>query len=540
MPQRGLSGRAGGPGGLLHFGVALLVAVLWVTFLAKSASAQQAEADVFVARAILAYEEKRYDEALADLRQALELDPNHVDALYYTGLVHLALGRLDEAAEALERARTQGPKDEAILFQLGVVYFSQGKYEKAQPLLEQVFAVNPRLESLGYYVGFMRYRNKDYQGALRAFRAGATSDPNIQQLTGFYTGLALGVLGLPERAAAEIEKALMLQPASPLTGPAERLRDTVVAARERERRFRAEVRAGGFFDDNVPVTPKPFRADPLVPVVRGRRKESPGWLSSLRLDYSFLRLGALEATATYSLFTTYNNDLPKFNIVNHLGGLGGTYRGALEALPYQLALQYNYDFVSLGGTEFVQRHTVAPFATLVENANNLTALQLRAQVKDFHQARTTPREERRDGTNWMAGFTHIFRFEGDKHLLKLGYQWDFDDTDGPNRRGRNFSYLGNRVLAGAQYTSPWGGLRLRYDFDVHLRDYEHKNSLLPVLAPRTKARFDTEYTHILGASLPLPNHLTLAAEYQHTVSRSNLAVFTFNRNVFSLSLIWSY
>ncbi len=585
MPQRGLRGSTGTLKGLLQWGAAPLGAVLLVILFAGTARAQGGEADVFVSRAIAAYEEKRYAEALEALREALGHDPNNVDALYYTGLVRVALGQLNEAVQPLEQARSRAPQDETILFQLGVVYFSLAKYEQAEPLLEQVFATTPARDSLGYYVGFMRYRKQNYQGALRAFRAGSTTDPNIQQLTRFYSGLTLAVLGLPERAAAEIEESIKLQPASPLTGPAERLRGAVAArARERERPFRAELRVGGLFDDNVPVTPRPFPAEPLVTVLRGRRKESSGWLSSARLDYSFLRgsdydflrrwgLGALEATATYSLFVSYNNDLPKFNVVDQLVGLGTTYGGEVQGYRYQLALQYAYDILSLGGNEFVQRHTITPLVTLVEDPNNLTAFQARYQEKDFRQPRTTPRQERRDGTNWLWGFTHlwrgadlrdIFRFgratPGDTYQLRLGYQWDFDDTDGPKVRGRNFSYFGNRVLAGVQYAVPeppawiqpfgvnWGGLRLRYDFDVHLRDYRHKNTVLPSPAPGTKARQDNEYTHVFGFTLPLPYHLlnskedlfTLAGEYQRTVSRSNLAVFSFNRNVVSLSVSWSY
>src|SRR5439155_1613846 len=83
-------------------------------------------------------------------------------------------------------------------------------------------------------VGFLRYRKKDYRGALAAFRAGRTNDPQIQQLTRLYTGLALAGMGLPAQAVAEVEQAIRLAPASAVTGPAERLRDAMVTARERE------------------------------------------------------------------------------------------------------------------------------------------------------------------------------------------------------------------------------------------------------------------------------------------------------------------
>jgi tetratricopeptide (TPR) repeat protein len=463
--------------------------------------------------------------------------PDHVDALYYTGLVHIAEVRFDAAVEALERARGRAPNDEAVLVQLGVAYFALRRYDDAQPLLERVFATSPRTPSLGYYVGFIRYRKGDYQGALRAFEQGATDDPKIEQLTRFYSGVVLASLGLPERAAGEIEQALRLLPASPLTGPAERLRDIVVAARQRERRFHAEIRVGGFYDDNVPVNPA-FSTDPLVQDLLRRKKESFGELGSLRLDYAFYRAASVEATVTYSLFATFNNSLPDFNILDNLAGLTGSYRGTVGGLPYQLFLQYTYDYLTLGGDEFVQRHTVVPYATLIENPGNLTAFQLRYQRKDFAGDAGLVAEEFRSGDNFMAGLTHFFRFEGDRHFVKVGYQFDVDDT-----RGRNFQYLGHRLLAGFQYTlpwGPWGGVRLRYDFDAHFRDYRHRNTVLPVLAPDTVRRDDREYNHIVGLAIPLPQSLTLLLEYQATVARSNLDVFTFDRNFVSLSLVWSY
>ena len=279
--------------------VPALLAALVAAATPRPAAAQRADADVFVARAILAYEDRRYEDAAAALDEALRLDPDNVDANYYTGLVRIAQDRLEPAAAALERARALAPRDEAVRFQLGVVYFGLNRYDQAQPLLEPLLASRPSLDGLGYYVGFMRYRQKDYQGALRAFRAGTSTDPSFQQLTRFYSGLALALLGLPDQAAAEIEEVRRLQPASPLTGPAERMRDAVVAARAAEQRFHAEVRLGFFYDDNVAVSPTGSN-DPLVRLLRQQDQTSTGELAAVRFDYAFLRTGPWEATATFS------------------------------------------------------------------------------------------------------------------------------------------------------------------------------------------------------------------------------------------------
>jgi len=502
---------------------------------AAHAFAQQSEADVYVAQAILAYDDKRYEEALSLLNEALKLDPGNTQALYYTGLVHLAQKDPVLAIKSLELARAKSPDDLIIRFQLGVAYFTLEQYDEAQPLLESVFKAQPKLENLGYYVGFMRYRQKDYEGALKAFQTGASTDPTMQQLTKFYAGLALGVLGLPERAIVEVEEALRLQPVSPLTGPAERIRDSIVIARERERRLRAEIRLGGFYDDNVSINPQ-RSTDPTAESLRTRQSRSFGELALLRLDYSWLRRGPWEATASYSFFQNlYNNDgTAAFNIQNHLGALGGYYRSTVAFMPYQLGLNYSYDWLTLGNHPFLERHTATGFGTLVEDAGNLTTLIGRLQFKNFSQDAATPPAQNIDARNWMAGPVHVFRFAEDRHLIRIGYQFDYEDAE-----GSDFSYIGHRALTGGQYTLLWGQIRLRYDYEVHFRFYDNVNTF-PAAEGDFRKRKDTEQLHFFRIEKPLPNNLTLSAEYQGIFSQSNIAVFNFHRNVFSLIMTWAY
>src|SRR3989304_544305 len=84
----------------------LVILLIFLSLLPPlQAGAQQSEADVFVAQAILAYDDKRYEEALEYLREAVQQDPRNVEALYYTGPVNIALQRFEPAVQALERAR---------------------------------------------------------------------------------------------------------------------------------------------------------------------------------------------------------------------------------------------------------------------------------------------------------------------------------------------------------------------------------------------------------------------------------------------------
>lgn len=503
------------------------------------ASAQGSVADVYVAQAILAYEDKRYDEALRLLGEALELDPTHVEALYYTGLVRIAQQKFGEAVEPLEKAKAKAPDDLSVLYQLGVAYFSLQQYDKAEPLLTQVFKERPQFENLGYYVGFMRYRRKDYAGAVEAFAAGASTDPNIQQLTRFYGGLALAILGLPERAVEELQEASRIRTVSPLTGPADRLRDTFVATRERERRLHGELRFGVYYDTNVPINPL-SSTDVVAESLRGRKSNSPGELASAHLEYSWLRTGPWEASVGYTFFQTINNDISAFNVQNHLGSATGFYRGLIASMPFQFGAQYAYDTLTLRGDRFLDRHTATLFATLVENEGNLSTLQGRVQAKDFSDLFLIGgggvAAENRDANNWMVGFTHIFRFARDKHLFRIGYQYDLEDAE-----GQDWFYRGHRGLAGIQYTLPWGDTRLKYDFDFHYRRYPHPNAVFPTTAPNTVIQEVREQNHVFRVEKPLPYNLTLAADFQTTISRANIpVVFNYNRQIATLSLSWSF
>jgi tetratricopeptide (TPR) repeat protein len=512
--------------------VMLLQALLLV--LPSALSAQPTESDVFVAEGMLALEDRRYEEALAHFQRALARDADHVEALYYSGVSLMALGRTAEALPFLQRAWRLAPRERSIAFQLGLAHFALEQYEAAEPLLEEAFAADPRLDGAGYYVGFLRYRRRDMQGALRAFRAGHTTDPDLAQLTRIYTGLALAALGLPAQAAAAVEEALRLAPSSPLTGPAERLRDSLVAARRADRRFRAHARAGFYFDDNVTAEPNRLTGNETITALRRRKNETTGELLALRLEYDWYQEGPWAATVGYSFFTTYNNDLPSFNILDHLATVGVRHRTALGAVPVISGLTYSYDYLMLDEEEFLQRHTVSLSSTLVEDALNLTSLQGRFEMKEFSLAQRTPPEEDLDAVNWMAGVIHVFRFAQDRHFIKVGYQVDWEDA-----QGDNYAYVGHRLLAGAQYTLPWRNIRLTYDFSFHHRDYQNHHTFLP--APdRRRERRDSEYSHVARIDVPLTHGLTLGLDYLGTVARSNLDVFSYTRDVYTLSLSWQY
>jgi len=470
-------------------------------------------ATVHIDRAVLAYDQGKFDDALKELQEALKIEPENVEALYYQGIVYLALNRPAEAQAALEKARRLRPGNSDVAFQLGVLYFGQENYDRAEPLLRQVYRVEPRRPNLGYYLGFIEYRDKNYREAVRLLDSNVASDDKFAQLAKFYSALAMTSLGFPREGQSALDQALRLDPASPLNLPAQRFGEVLQSAVEREKRFNGELRLGIFYDTNVPVVPAASSDIVAQAIQQGqRRRKSEGELAALNLSYTWLRKLDWEGTISYRFLQTYNNHLTEFNTQDHTPNLNIAYRTSVGGMPLIAGSQFAYDFITLGNARFSQRGIVNPYLTLVENqgttVSNSTNLQFRLQAKDFFNDRKVTRREVRDAINYALGPLHFIAFEDGRHYAKLGYQYDFDKAE-----GEDWTYAGHRLQFGGQYTLPWWDVRLRYDLDLHWRAHKYRHSLIPATATGTVKRRDVEPVHQFGVAKDFWNNFTAGIDY---------------------------
>ena len=306
----------------------------------------------------------------------------------------------------------------------------------------------------------------------------------------------------------------------------------------------------------TPASPIPIldpANDPNFSISNARNRETtaPGFLATLRGDYAFYRDGPMEAVATYSfLQTVHGESLSDFDIQDHLGGLSWFYRGLAGDFPYQIAAQYTYDYYFLDMKAFLARHTPSINGTLVGpvfnapflgSIGNITTVLYRYQVETFfrelgdHDLRFAG--DLRDSFNNMVGFSHAFLLANDRVLIRLGYQYDNESTD-----GAAFSYTGNRLLTGGQVTLPWGAVVLRYDYDVHWRAYKNNQTTLATTDRNglLTQRYDIQHTHLVQIVKPLPNNFSLAFQYQGIRNASKIPLYDYSKDVFLGTVTWTY
>lgn len=89
------------------------------------------EAVPHLLQALVYYDEQKYDEAIAEFKKAVELNPNLAEAHYNLGVVYLTKELFDEAIAEFKRAIDIAPEFAPAHNNLAIIYYSKGEYSLA-------------------------------------------------------------------------------------------------------------------------------------------------------------------------------------------------------------------------------------------------------------------------------------------------------------------------------------------------------------------------------------------------------------------------
>jgi tetratricopeptide (TPR) repeat protein len=118
---------------------------------AERAMALDRGAGSHLVRGWLRFEQKRSEQALPELEQALQLNPNLAFGHLMMARVNIAQGRPEYALERLQKAMRLSPNDPGLPYWqmiMGVAYLSVQEDLEAVKWLNKSLALNPRLTLL--------------------------------------------------------------------------------------------------------------------------------------------------------------------------------------------------------------------------------------------------------------------------------------------------------------------------------------------------------------------------------------------------------
>jgi len=104
-----------------------------------------ASADAQVALGtVLFLSEWDWTAAERSLQRALEINPDHTEALLQYGSLQEALGRLDDGLRSKQQALAHDPRSPGVLVQIAISYWHQRRYDDALVWAQRAIDVNPK------------------------------------------------------------------------------------------------------------------------------------------------------------------------------------------------------------------------------------------------------------------------------------------------------------------------------------------------------------------------------------------------------------
>jgi tetratricopeptide (TPR) repeat protein/serine/threonine protein kinase len=152
-----------------------------------------------------------YDTAIREFKEAIRLDPRRATTHFNLGQAFREKGLIEDAIRAYEASIRLQPDNAVAHLNLGVVLKAKGEYAKAIAEFEQAIRCDPK--DAGPHVNLGAYWcdvKHDYDRAIAEFREAIRLKPD-ESVAHFNLGIALSRKGLLERAAAEFEETIRLK-----------------------------------------------------------------------------------------------------------------------------------------------------------------------------------------------------------------------------------------------------------------------------------------------------------------------------------------
>ena len=201
-------------------GARLIILVMGLLILpadAKAMAPPSEKAQQAYARANALFVEKKFEESLAALNQALAENPEFVPALTLRAKLAMAMDRLEPAGRDLKRAVELEPGSAYNQFMLGFYYYLENDFKRALEPLERARRLDPSSSRTHFYLALTHegLANADlaiqmYERALSLAGSSGKADTDILIA---YARL-LFTLGQYSKSMGLVDQALVLEPDS--------------------------------------------------------------------------------------------------------------------------------------------------------------------------------------------------------------------------------------------------------------------------------------------------------------------------------------
>lgn len=475
--------------------------------------------------AISQYNIENYEEAIEILQNISSKDIDASKIALYLGLSYQKTVDYNAARKELEKSISLNPNEGDAYIALAEVLISTSLQGDALKALSNGHK-NADLSSPYFYFlkGTILLEMNKYDEAINEF-AGAKrkADKKLIQKIYHSTGVAYLNSGKKEQAEKFFKKSISTLPQTDVA------RRSKIALNSlgygKKKKYSLNVGYIYQIDDNVAVTPS---NDDALKSLGSNIEE----LASNKSDSRHVAIvsGKYESnnnkkigySASYSFYQSKHKDLDSYDLQGH----------NVELVPVihlkngDIDLSFGYENYKLDKTKYLDILEFWPSYNFSLKNSGEATIFFGIQKKDF-AATVSNVNENRDGTNVTAGAHMSREFSGNKGLYDLGYLFNSEEADGDN-----WDYKGHKLFATLSYSLKDNmGLFINSNYSV--QKFENAHSIY------TKTRED-KILQLNPGFLYKYKTALITLEYSYTKDDSNLAVYEYNRGIYSLGLEYSF
>lgn len=509
--------------------------LLLSVFLLVSPCVLFAAGDDLLEKGIAEFKAENYEEALTFFERAYKEKPNDPRITSYLGLTHREMQNYSEAVRFFKETLNLDPKAADVKFLLSEMLLGMGNYEEALSVIEDAIKEGVRTAQSNYLKGLILLKMKKNAEAVEAFKKAKELDPLLTQQADFQIA-AVYVQEKEFKKAKEAFKGLIT--VDPASDWALFSKDYLEAIEKMPPPYRFILGFGLQYDDNVLGTPL---SEALVDIAK---QEDWKRIYSLLGEYTVYEKGPWNIKTSYALNVTqhFEKDYTKKNqrdkvfsqdTVSHTFSIMPSYN--TETSVTSLLLSYNY--LEVDYTKYKQSFTVSPSYTfIIKGNNNLGQVFFKYRDDEFNFKWNKKKfgayqhkAEDRDANYFSLGVGYIYTFAKGSGLFNVRLEGDINDADGPN-----WDYKGMKASAGLLYPFINNKLKANIFGEFYHQDFSNMHSIY------RKERRDDTYTAQAALTYNIMKPLDITVGYTHIKSDSNISVYEYKKNLYTVNLEYRF
>lgn len=494
--------------------VCFLAMIMTITCLYLPVSASESVTD----SAIREYNAENYEEAL-DLLQKQKAEGPSSAGSFYIGLSYKQTGRYRDAIDAFLDSISRSPAFEESAYELADIYYRLDEFSEASAWISKAETMGVKPAATAYLKGLILVKQGKDIEALNAFNQAKKADVLFMQ----QADLQIALIHLRNKKTADAREMLRAVIAADATTEtasfAREYERMLVQGAEAPRAWRFVAGLAYQYDDNVVLKPSD-----LVPGVEITGARDSSIVATFRADYQSPVRESWFMNGQFSLYTnTYFHTTSHSVIAPTLTLMPGYNFNKTLAVTAPLS----YSYVWLKDQGYMSIVSARPMVSTVLPSGCILQLGSGYARRDLIQP-PSDSAENRDGNIYILTAGVLRNLPGNRGVFSLRYEFSYDDA-----KGSNWVNNGNKVDIGLIFP-----VKQKVDLIINtgafIQDYrnEHTAFLLK--------RKDQTYTASANMLMNLAKDLNLNIQYSYTRANSNIAIYDYSRNVYTLGLEYSF